>query len=291
MCWRRPRVLTSALLGVLLLLPLLSACAMTAATSARPGTLRWRVQITDGQRASQVFEAHGVVYLGGRDHTVYALDAATGAQRWRVQLGVGFDYVAAVADGLVYVMTLEHTDSAGRAGTYGYVIYALDAATGAQRWQAHTGGFCCSALAVADGVVYVGTEDDFLYALDGQSGAERWRAQVGSSLLSTFATPTVLNGVVYLGSFDHNVYALDAATGQHRWQFQTGDRIVSGPVVANGVVYVSATESDHTVYALDAATGKLRWRYQISGLYFSPVVANGVAYVGSNDGFLYALNI
>src|SRR5690348_569778 len=129
--WRQPRVLASALLGALLLL---SACITARPTTPRPGSLRWRVQITDTQRATPVFVANGVLYLGGRDHAIYALDAATGTQRWRAHLDAALALVSAVADGVVYVMGLDHAGSASPSG-YAYAIYALNAATGAQRWH------------------------------------------------------------------------------------------------------------------------------------------------------------
>jgi len=109
---------------------LLSACDLQPTPPHPvPGALRWRVQMTDTQRATPVFVANGLVYLAGADHAVYALDAATGAQHWRTGLGAAGAFVSAVANGAVYVMALDQTP------TLAYAIYALDATTGAQRWH------------------------------------------------------------------------------------------------------------------------------------------------------------
>ena len=65
--------------------------------------------------------------------------------------------------------------------------------------------------AVANGVVYVGSNSDKLYALNASTGAKLWAFNTGSS---SATTPVVANGVVYVGSSGgsfgkNNVYAFD----------------------------------------------------------------------------------
>lgn len=48
---------------------------------------------------------------------------------------------------------------------------------------------------------------------------------------------SVANGVVYAGSFSGFMYALDAHTGKILWSFNSGGSVVSGPSIADGVVY------------------------------------------------------
>ena len=61
-------------------------------------------------------------------------------------------------------------------------LYAVDAATGEERWRFETDGGVDSSPAVsADGsVVYVGSRDDRLYAVDTATGAESWNVTIGS---------------------------------------------------------------------------------------------------------------
>jgi outer membrane protein assembly factor BamB len=165
-------------------------------------------------------------------------------------------------------------------------LYALDASTGQKRWTFQTGGVIRSSPAVANGLVYVGSDDHNFYALDAATSQERWTFQTAGAINSS---PAVANGLVYVGSDDHNLYALDAATSQERWTFQTAGAINSSPAVANGLVYVGS--DDHNLYALDAATGQKRWTFQTAGaINSSPAVANGLVYVGSDDHNLYALD-
>ena len=71
--------------------------------------------------------------------------------------------------------------------------------------------------AVANGVVYVGTENDNLDAFDaaGKVGCSAppnatcnplWTATTGGSLADS-SSPAIANGMVYEGSTDHNLYA------------------------------------------------------------------------------------
>jgi outer membrane protein assembly factor BamB len=59
-----------------------------------------------------------------------------------------------------------------------------------------------SSPAVANGVVYVGSEDDNVYALEASTGALLWNYNTGANIF--YASPTVANGVVYSGSDLYN---------------------------------------------------------------------------------------
>ena len=62
-----------------------------------------------------------------------------------------------------------------------------------------------SSPAVANGVVYVGSEDSTLYAFDAATGAQLWSAATGGQIYH--GSPSVSDGVVYVGSTDDNLYA------------------------------------------------------------------------------------
>lgn len=67
-------------------------------------------------------------------------------------------------------------------------------------------------LAVARGLVYVGSNDARLYALDAEAPVERWSFTTGGWVSSS---PTVAHGVVYVGSHDSKLYAVDAGPAQY----------------------------------------------------------------------------
>ena len=76
-----------------------------------------------------------------------------------------------------------------------------------------------SAPAVADGVVYFGSDDRNIYALDAANGKLIWRYETNHWVTTS---PAVANGVLYIGGHDSNVYALDAASGELIWRYETG---------------------------------------------------------------------
>ena len=71
-------------------------------------------------------------------------------------------------------------------------------------WSAITGGAIASSPAVANGVVYVGSDDHNLYAFDAATGAPLRVLLTGGPVTSS---PAVANGVVYVGSEDGYLYA------------------------------------------------------------------------------------
>jgi outer membrane protein assembly factor BamB len=89
-------------------------------------------------------------------------------------------------------------------------VYALNATTGAEKWTFTTGDSVSSSPAVANGVVYIGSDDGNVYALNATTGAQLWTFTTGGDVQSS---PAVANGVVYADSYDGNVYAFGLAGG------------------------------------------------------------------------------
>ena len=61
-----------------------------------------------------------------------------------------------------------------------------------------------SSPAVANGVVFVGSEDHNLYALNASTGSLVWTYTTGDRILSS---SSIANGEVFVGSADTNLYA------------------------------------------------------------------------------------
>ena len=156
--------------------------------------------------------AGGTVYIGSGDHNVYALDAQSGALRWKFATGNVVHASPAVHRGLVFI------------GSWDRFFYALDARSGAVVWKFATGddrttynqvGIAGSA-AVADGTVYFGCRDSHFYALDEKTGALRWKRDEHGSWV--IATPAVGGDTVYYTTSDERkFFAVDAATGAVRF--------------------------------------------------------------------------
>ncbi|MGW2055151.1 outer membrane protein assembly factor BamB family protein [Streptomyces sp. NPDC001840] len=140
----------------------------------------------------------GGVYLADYLGTVYALDATTGKDRWRIatESRQSIEPVL-VADGNVHVGS-------------GSALYTLDAVTGTPKWRFAAGGEVIGAPVVADGRLHFGSADHVLYTLDASGGQLRWKLATGGEITGS---PVARRGVVYACSKDRCVYALDAVKG------------------------------------------------------------------------------
>ncbi|WP_328582421.1 outer membrane protein assembly factor BamB family protein [Streptomyces sp. NBC_00370] len=140
----------------------------------------------------------GGVYLADYLGTVYALDATTGKDRWRIatESRQSIEPVL-VADGNVHVGS-------------GSALYTLDAVTGTPKWRFAAGGEVIGAPVVADGRLHFGSADHVLYTLDATGGQLRWKLATGGEITGS---PVAQRGVVYACSKDRCVYALDAVKG------------------------------------------------------------------------------
>ncbi|MFE3940621.1 PQQ-binding-like beta-propeller repeat protein [Streptomyces sp. NPDC059118] len=140
----------------------------------------------------------GGVYLADYLGTVYALDASTGKDRWRIatEARQSIEPVLVTAGNV-------HVGS-------GSALYTLDAVTGTPKWRFAAGGEVVGAPVVADGRVHFGSADHVLYTLDAAGGQLRWKLATGGEITGS---PVAQGGVVYACSKDRCVYALDAVKG------------------------------------------------------------------------------
>jgi polyvinyl alcohol dehydrogenase (cytochrome) len=156
------------------------------------GQVRWTYQPHQPNRddldfagAPNLFDAGGraLVGLGNKDAAYYAVDRSTGELVWRTQVtepGIprpnanfstgGFIGATAVADGVVVGGTAVGGTPA---------LHALDAATGAIKWQQPEAADTYASAAVANGVVFLGSTTDFTFrALDLQTGEVLWSKEL-----------------------------------------------------------------------------------------------------------------
>jgi eukaryotic-like serine/threonine-protein kinase len=317
------------------------------AVDGATGQLKWKFQ-TDGERrfaakhlhgASPVSETmpdpfdfylsspvvwSGTVYFGSGDTNIYALDAASGALKWKFKTGDVVHASPAISDGVLFV------------GSWDSYFYALDAASGKEKWRFKTGedadihnqvGIQSSA-AVADGVVYFGCRDSNLYAVDAASGKQRWAfnnkgswvigspavsdgklyfatsdsalfhavdAKTGAAIFSLdykqwplFSSPALAGGMLYIGSHQGKLFAIDLKAQKTAWTFETEASKKNGPMYTkpDGTPNYEAVFSD---FFYDDMVAGVQKTLSVGAILSSPVVADGVIYVGSADGNVYAL--
>jgi outer membrane protein assembly factor BamB len=228
-----------------------AACGLlvctAAASDASPPAIRWTHAATGwGEPAT----AGGLAYFMTREHEVVALDAGTGALRWRVSTGGRGDAPWGSAIRVAGNAVLVGDGS----------VVALDGATGARRWVVDPGSgpFLGS---VSGGVVYTGSPDGILAAIDTDTGTARWRRRLSPSAAATVFAPVIDGGLVvatyrrHSGSLAGGVAVFDRA-GRRQWQRALARHVgVAGPpIVVGGNVMVAVT--DGTIACWELATGR-----------------------------------
>jgi len=229
-----------------------------------------------------------LLYVAGFDGKVYAINTASGAERWIYpRQGNLHSFVGglAVNEGSLYI------------GSIGGVIYALEAETGDLIWQLETGGQIWATPTIDGDTLFIGTFDKKLYAIDINSGSEKWQ-QPFETQGPIISTPVVNNGIVYISSFDRHIYALNATSGELIWKFTdiegNGENTPqkwfwASPVLYANVIYVA--NMDSRVYVIDVEDGSLITLVELgSPVSSTPVATSDKVFVATEDGNIFYIN-
>lgn len=138
------------------------------ALNAENGDVVWRFD-TELPLGNSPTVADGVVYVGGYDRKLHALDAASGAHLWSFNgAKAGYSANPLVVNGVIYI--------GNRDGSM-YAIGAHGAANQGQIiWRYATGDAIHLSAAYKNGVIYFASNDMHAYALDAQTGALVWKS-------------------------------------------------------------------------------------------------------------------
>ncbi len=278
------------------------------ALDARSGELRWEFR-TGGAVDSTPAVAGGRVLFGSRDGRFYALDAATGAEKWRFETGGERRFTAPGIHGAaprtermpdpfdVFLSSPVVDAACVYFGSGDGCIYALDAATGSQKWRHATGDVVHASPALAEGRLYIGSWDRNFYALDAASGKVLWTFATGQDPVlhnqeGIASSAAVGEGMVFFGCRDGHFYALDASTGKERWRHDNRKGwVIASPALRDGKV-VFPTSDGTRFKVLDARSGSLLLSLENRAVSFSsPALAGRMAYYGTSDGWLHAVDL
>lgn len=223
-------------------------------------------QITYGGGA--LVAPDGTIYQCVRNATinnVYAINP-NGTQKWAVKLDAAIGaFPALSADGVLYCLTNKST------------LYALDASSGAIKWQQSLDGATGSAVVIDKaGNVYAGTSAA-IYSFKSNK-EQNWKLEeVNVTEQATFA---LKDQVLYATLKNGGLVAVDMTNGTKKWTYPTTKGDAYFPIAdKNGNVYFTEKGSQ-TVHAVNASGSKI-WEKN---------VGNNLNYSGgalSTDGILY----
>jgi len=245
---------------------------------------------TGGPIRSTPVVDQGRVFFGSNDGFLYAVDANTGAARWKFATGGAVTSSPATDGRLVFF--------ASRDG----MLYAVNAADGALKWKHRFGAelgpynywdYNLSSPVLANGRLFIGSGDGHVYAFSAPDGRLQWKVDAGARVRST---PAVAEGLVVFGTMSGHVRAVRERDGAAAWTFATAGAartfdeesndttsIVASPTIAAGSVFIGGR--DGFLYALDLRDGHQRWRttHDGSSWILSTAFAGDTLYVGSGS--------
>ena len=187
--------------------------------------------------------ADGQVYFGNAAGFLFSVDADTGEEIWKFEMGGAISVGPAIGEGKVF---------AGQQGGERF-FYAVNAKTGKLAWkQTVPGGWVWGSAAYDDGMVYIPTVDGHCVCIDAKTGHIVWMYPTAKSVP---AEPAIDGDLVYFGSWSGSLYAFDKKTGEIVWK-ENGIGLDSGTLIAyEGSIYLPHHSSVFNYF--DAKTGEI----------------------------------
>ena len=250
----------------------------------------WQKKVSKLGLSSGIEAAEGVVVVGNKKGQLFALDQATGEQKWTAQLSGAILSSSLIQSGRV--ITISNDDT----------VYAHDLATGQQVWTYNLPNVQFSLRGVATPValdsrtVLIASSNAYIYALDIISGVPRMQRRVAVSegrsdiqrLNDLDGDPVVAGQFLVTTSYQGQVTVMDLASQQVVWSEDASS--IQRPEVFNNTVYVAQADGKITAYAL--TTGEQLWQNDslLNRQLSNPVILGQDLVVGDLDGVLHLID-
>jgi outer membrane protein assembly factor BamB len=235
----------------------------------------WTFKTKDAIEGSAAI-ARGTVYVGSQDEYLYALDLATGKEKWR--------YKAAP----IKVTPSVHGDCVYVGDGDGW-FHCVDAATGKARWKFEAGAEITSAPNFAGDTVLFGCGDENLYCLSAD-GKLVWKFKVAGG--PVLGSPAIAGGRTFVSGCDSTMHVIDVAKGTELSSVALDGQTGSTTAVVGDNLYVGTMTNQ--VIAIDWKKAEVLWRFEVARrqkpFYASTAVTDAVVIAGSRDRHVYAID-
>ena len=250
----------------------------------------WQQKVSKQGLSSGIEAGEGIVIVGNKKGQLFALDQATGEQKWTAQLSGAILSASLIQSGRVITITNDDT------------VYAHDLATGQQVWTYNLPNVQFSLRGIATPValdprtVLIASSNAYIYALDIISGVPRMQRRVAVSegrsdiqrLNDLDGDPVVAGQFLVTTSYQGQVTVMDLATQQVVWSEDASS--IQRPEVFNNTVYVAQADGKIKAYAL--TTGEQLWQNDslLNRQLSNPVILGQDLVVGDLDGVLHLID-
>ena len=250
----------------------------------------WQQKVSKQGLSSGVEAAEGTVIVGNKKGQLFALDQATGEQKWTAQLSGAILSASLIQAGRVVTLSNDGT------------VYAHDLATGQQVWTYNLPDVqfslrgTASPIALDPRTVLIASSNAYVYALDILTCVPRMQRRVAVSdgrsdvqrLNDIDGDPVVAGQFLVTTSFQGQVTVTDLASQQVLWSEDASS--IQRPEVSNNTVYVTQADGKITAYAL--TTGEQLWQNDslLNRQLSNPVVLGQDLVVGDLEGVLHLID-
>jgi len=219
------------------------------------------------------------IYFGTNSGLLYCLDTL-GKEKWSAPFQAGDQiWSTPIVDNDLVIF-----------GSFDKKVYALDAATGAKKWEFATGATVMSTAIAQDGIIYIGSLDSTLYAINEADGSQVWDFKADNWI---WARPVYLNGVVYAATMGDKVYGLDAKSGSIIHEYAVEGPVASWSAVAGNEVIAATTNGK--LWALNTTESGNKQRLVTSnfpsGINSPLMVVDNIIYVNGLDSSIYTFEV
>jgi outer membrane protein assembly factor BamB len=243
---------------------------------------------TDLPLTAGVAASTDLVVVAGEKGALFAYDTK-GLLRWKIQAATEVIAAPVIAQNLVIVQSIDNR------------ISAYDAATGARKWMIERALpiltlRSVSGIAIADQLAIVASPGGKLVALSLANGSQRWEAVAAEPkgatelerLVDLSGVPVIVGSQVCAIAFQGKTACFDVQTGASRWSKDVSSEVG----LAADERYVFATDTESSVFAFATAGGMSAWKNeQLRNRKLSTPASFGRALVvGDSFGYLHFLS-
>lgn len=250
----------------------------------------WKSKVTKQELTAGVEAGEGIVVIGNRKGELFALDQATGSQKWSAKLSGAILSPSLIQSGRVITIANDGT------------VFAHDAVTGQQVWAYKLPNVQFSLrgqpapVRLDERTVVVASANAYVYALDVISGVPRFQRRVAVSdgrsdiqrLIDVVGDPVVAGQYLVTTSFQGQVTTTDLTTQRVVWSEEASS--TNSAEVSGDKVFVSTADGKLKAYNL--ATGELLWQNEelLNRQLSNPVMLGQNLVVGDLDGVIHLID-
>lgn len=289
------------------------------ATAKLPDQLeeRWAFKCKDSIESAPVIR-DGIVYVASMDKHLYAIELATGKEKWKTKLS-NMKAAPAIQGGRIYIgdiegklhalelatgkliwsfeMNAEITAGANfykddiLLGSHDSTLYRITP-EGKKVWEFKIDGPVNGSAAVVGDRTFVAGCDSILHVVDVNTGKSLGTVDLGGQAAATAA---IGEDFAFVGTMANQVVAVDWKQFKKVWEFEAKQR--SQPFYSSAALtekLVITASRDKKIYGLDRSSGRQIWSFITEGMVdASPVVVGSRVYVGSlsSTGEFYVLDV